>query len=688
MADSFGYARVGNDAFSDIDDVSLRNKRILQDIQNQKKNFEMQKAKMEFDAWNRRFDPNGVGYYDKGLATQKYGKQTPFVGSAPSVNAGLSQLGILPNGKLTFGTHGSNVVMPIRNKRMMRTDSEGNPTPVSDDEKVLIAQATKENNAKAAMEASSPSAVNEIMFPVEQRRPFNFPVDTQGTQAAPQEKWYNFIKNPQYTEDEKRMIANQMNSRDASIAAALMKPIIYPEADTMSEAMSRLAQTDAGLANSAMGNYLKRQEMAGSMYGSAANLATNFASNSLQAQTKAEENFSASRQNYDNAKVYEDMAKALYSKMPKEMQDDSRKPNFIEVVESKYNKEMQDLAREYDANIRTAEMYKNSGKMYEDRGNTYVGKAKSFMEGAGAVNRDWELGLDFGGIPQSPMAGLGRTPANFASQGDIGFNAAGGFAPFLQKGTSTPSSAGVGTAQAPSEEIVPKGVTGAYGGASPSAGGKLSFDPATGKVVPSKKPSARPSTSKDQLTKSFEDLTREYYDIGKFGVAGSYKNLDTQVQRKAKDDNWVRKVNGIKQELAQKLKDNSNNFSKYAGLYKAITSGNQFGDTSELVASAANPPKAYNLDSFDREIMINGGENWRNDLQELYTMAKNGVPITKEEVDLFNKLLEADFQTLNAKGEKKPLLQQNGLKLKVSKAKFKDDEGKDLYFVDMQDSFI
>lgn len=668
---AFGYARVKPDAFSDITDVRVRNDRIMQDIANQKRNWEAKQAAAEFDAWQKQNARKDYGYYDKGLAIQNGFKTQPFAGKSPSISQGLASLGITPDGKLTFGSHGSNMVMPFRRKPVFKTDENGNPTPLSADEEAILQQESDKTSQQAAAEAASGAPVqnggdgsSSIENPV-------------NSQASP---WYDFLKHPQNTPYEIEQMRNQGILRDAAIAAAMNKPVFFPEADTLSEPMAKLAGQQNGLAQSAMQQFTTRQGMASDAYKMATGLATQYASNAIQADIQARKFKADAEESQRNANVYGEQAKALYGQMPDEMKALSGKPEFLEVVRNKYDEKLQNLAQAYDVLKRQQAVFQNDAQSKAEQSQSYLAKSKAFRNGASKVSKDWELGLDFGGGEEIAAPQIAGNDIRFAGQGDIGKNGAGFYGNFSNPKNEAPAAS------------TPNTTTPTIPAATSSASGKGNLVFNNGKVGKASAPKSDSSFEEGSAERDFENLANEYYKIGRFGVGGAWQNLDTQVQRRALDDNWLRRINGVKQKLALDLRNNPESFAKHRPLFDFIRSGNQFGDTNKLLEAAANPPQSYDLSYYANQFNATGDEVERGDLQDYLAILNKGGALTMPEVKHLEKMLTERFPVTNLKGEKKPLLQQNGLKIKFFKATNPDGspmlDGKEqLYFVPLKDSF-
>lgn len=556
-----------------------------------------------------------------------------------------------------YGLYSNNPVKPNLNGMIFKTDENGVPTPLSEDEMALLKQKSQSTSMDAAREAASPSPVNENASP-----------------------WYDFLKHPQNTPYEIEQMRNQGILRDAAIAAAMNKPVFFPEADTLSEPMANLAGQQNGLAQSVIQQFTTRQGMASDAYKMATGLATQYASNAIQADIQARKFKADAEESQRNANVYGDQAKALYGQMPDEMKALSGKPEFLEVVRNKYDEKLQNLAQAYDILKRQQAVFQNDAQSKAEQSQSYLAKSKAFRNGASKVSKDWELGLDFGGGEEVAAPQLAGNDIRFAGQGDIGKNGAGAYGNFSNPKNETPAASTPNT----TTPTIPAATSGAIGK------GNLVFN--KGKVGKASVPKSDSSFEEGSPERDFENLANEYYKIGRFGVGGAWKNLDTQVQRRALDDNWLRRINGVMQKLALDLRNNPESFAKHRPLFDFIRSGNQFGDTSKLLESAANPPQSYDLSYYSNQFNATGDEVERGDLQYYLAILNEGGALTMPEVKHLEKMLTERFPVTNLKGEKKPLLQQNGLKIKFFKATNPDGspmlDGKEqLYFVPLKDSF-
>lgn len=659
------YARVAPDAFSDIMDVQLRNKRIQQDLLNQRRNLEAQQAARDFDEWQKAWDRKDYGYYSKEDVARAYGKQTPFVGQAPSISKGLESLGITPEGKLTFGIHGSNLVSPLRNKpRKFRTDNNGNPIPLSDEEIALSEKASAEMNQQAASEAGQ----------VEENR---------------EKPWYDFLKYPQNTPYEQEQMRNQGILRDAAIAAAMNKPVFYPEADTLSEPMAKLAGQQAGLAQSAMGQFTSRQGMAADMYKQVTNLANSYAAQSLQAQMAAQKLKSNSDESANNAKVYEEQAAALFGQMPKDMQEASKQPNFLEVVRSKHDEKALAMAQQYDALKRSQAMLENDALSKNEQANSYLAKAKAFGDGVSNLDRDWNLGLNFNAGGVTPYDVKKTTqPVQFAGQGEVGQNEVPIATP---SGFSVVGSVPSATSVPYTAKTAPVATAKAVGG---SGNGKLKFDPKTNSVYSVS--SSEGSASSDPIAKRIARLsTGKDVDIARFAARGSRLNLDTGFQAAKDKAAWLTELGAVSNEIAK----NPENVAKYRDfIYQVLMGGEgRFGNAATIFLNtpSLNVPMDTSLKFYKNDILAKSGDGRMTQLWNLYNRAEKGLGLTKQQLNDMENILTRNYTPKNYFGRtEKALLENNGLKLNYSPLidpstgkQAISKTGNKLYKLDLKDSF-
>jgi hypothetical protein len=643
---AFSYAQ-DNDAFKDIEDLRLRNQRIQQDILNQKRNNARIAAAQQFAMWQG--NPNAFGgdiptgdFYALGA----YGRTAPFSG-APSVSQAMT--GLKESGGLA---------LPKR-KALYRTDENGNPVRLTDEEIAIRNNASKDLQKQAASDAATPANGGS---------------------------WYDFLKNPQNTPYEQKQMRNHEIMRDAAIGSMLMKPIFNPDTD-ISEGMMRMAGQQQGMAQGAMDNYLKRQGMAADMYNSATKLATNYAAQSLQSQIQAQQELSAAENYEREAAIRAEQAEKLFGK---------NSPAYIAVVKSKDVAKQQELANQYDAMMRDAKYLESEAQKRKERSEQFIGKAKAFGDGAKKISQDWELGLNFDGLGGITTIGKNGTQVGgFAKQGEIGANVGGSFVQFPNTGAApagTPST-GVSPQSAtevpPSAENVPTGAENAPTGEPEKPvytfnDGKLNKVDGNVKKVGSDDPIMKRIA---RLSNGNRDV-----DIARWKAAGSRVDLDTGIQAAADKNAWLTEVQAVANDIVSKPE----NFAKYKDfVYKVIEGGDRFGNASNiLMNSTMNIPKFKGLRNYETDIMTYGGENSREELQDYYSILKEGGALTGAEVKNFEKLLSSPmFSWTNYQGKSMPLLKNNGLKLKAVEARnpdgsiVKDEKGNTMYFINLDDSF-
>lgn len=537
----------------------------------------------------------------------------------------------------------SGVVAVPNRKALYRTDANGNPIQLTDEEIALRNNAAKGLQQQAAAEAATPAGGN---------------------------KWYEFLKNPQNTPYEQKQMRNQEIMRDAAIGSMLMKPIFNPDAD-ISEGMVRMAGQQQGMAQAAMDNYLKRQGMAADMYNSATKLATNYAAQSLQSQIQAQQELSAAENYEREAAIRAEQAEKLFGK---------NSPAYIAVVKSKDVAKQQELANQYDAMMRDAKYLESEAQKRKERSEQFIGKAKAFGDGAKKISQDWELGLNFdgfGGI--TPIGKNGTQVGGFAKQGEIGANVGGSFVKFPNTGAAPAGTPSTGfspqgaTEVPPSAENVPTGepekpVYTFNDGKLNKAGG--SYDPIMGRIA--------------RLSNGNRDV-----DIARWKAAGSRIDLDTGIQAAADKNAWLTEVQAVTNDIVSRPE----NFAKYKDfIYKIIEGGDRFGNAYNIIMkSPMNPPKYKGLFNYNDDILTYSRSE---ELQDNYLQMLNGFPLTKQEVKRTEILLsDPKFSVMNAKGEAQPILKNNGLRLKAVEARDEkgnpilDNKGQKMYFVDVNDSF-
>lgn len=592
-----------------------------------------------------------------------------FVGKPPSIYAGLESLGITPDGKLTFGVHGSNLVMPVRNipaksKRLFRTDENGNPVPLSDDEIALAQKAKDETQMQAAAEAATP---------VVEAKPTNAP-------------WYDFLKHPQNTPYEQEQMRNQGILRDAAIAAAMNKPVFFPEADTLSEPMAKLAGQQANLAQSAMGQFTSRQGMAADMYKQVTNLANSYAAQSMQAQMAAQKLKANSDESANNANVYEQQAEALFGKMPKDVQDASNMPNFLEVVRSKNDKELLALAQQYDALKRSQAMLENDALSKNEQANSYIAKAKAFGDGVANLDRDWNLGLNFNAGIGTPYDVKKTTqPVQFVGQGDVGQN---------EVPIATPSGFSA-LGSTPQADNTNNGFSLGGDYEKQLAYFGLKFDPNTGKIYKPKSGGTDKKVITDPIAKRIARLsTGKDVDIARFAARGSRLNLDTGFLAAKDKAAWLTELGAVANEIAK----NPENVSKHKDfIYEVIKGGEgRFGNAASILQKdpSLNIPVNRGLKFYKNDILSKNAEGNIEALWNYYNRAEQGAGLTKQQLDDMQKILTKNYTHENYGGVVKPLFENNGLKLNYSPLidpetgkQLVNKNGNKLYQLNLEDSF-
>ena len=552
----------------------------------------------------------------------------------------------------------SGIVAVPNRKAMYRTDANGNPIQLTDEEIALRNNAAKGLQQQAAAEAATPAGGN---------------------------KWYEFLKNPQNTPYEQKQMRNQEIMRDAAIGSMLMKPIFNPDAD-ISEGMVRMAGQQQGMAQSAMDNYLKRQGMAADMYNSATKLATNYAAQSLQSQIQAQQELSAAENYEREAAIRAEQAEKLFGK---------NSPAYISVVKSKDLAKQQELANQYDAMMRDAKYLKSEAQKRKERSEQFIGKAKAFGDGAKKISQDWELGLNFEGLGGiTPIGNNGTQVGGFAKQGETGINVGGPFVQFPNTGAAaqgTPST-GVLPTGATEVPVAPQAASTGAGNASTGAPEKPVYTFKNGKLNKAGG-NVKQGGSGDPIMKRIAKVsTGRDVDIAEWKRLGARIDPDTGFQAAADKNAWLTELQAVTNDIVSKPE----NFAKYKDfVYKVIEGGDRFGNASNiLMNSTMNIPKFKGLRNYETDIMTYGGENSREELQDYYSILKGGGALTGAEVKNFEKLLSSPmFSWTNYQGKSMPLLKNNGLKLKAVEARnpdgsiVKDEKGNTMYFINLDDSF-
>lgn len=678
---AFGYARVKPDAFSDITDVRMRNDRIMQDIANQKRNWEAQQAAAEFDAWQKQNARKDYGYYDKGLAIQNGFKTQPFAGQAPSISQGLARLGITPEGKLTFGSHGSNMVKPFRSKPIFKTDENGNVSPLSEDEKALLQKQSDATAQQAAAEAASGA-------PVQNGGNGDSSIENNvNPQASP---WYDFLKHPQNTPYEQEQMRNQGILRDAAIAAAMNKPVFFPEADTLSEPMAKLAGQQNGLAQSAMQQLTARQGMAQNLFGQGANLITTLAGKSLESDLSAQTYFANAERELENSKIVKEQAEKLFKDngVPEDIANKLKNsygtPKFLEVVRSKELEKYQSVASQYDALLRSAAVLENSSNAWKQRGNAQLSKSKAYMQGASDVNKNLELGIDIKNDDAGYQPVTNYDKPQMVSQGGAG------------KNIGSPYIDGIGASQ--EQPIAPaKGNYAFVDGkvVEIPTKGNLSF--IDGKVVPytPKKVSGKPkSTEKDPVLQRLGNLLNMDVNIANFRKKGVRDHLDTYMQADADDTSRQKNILALASDISSAITKDVKNGAKYYDIIeKLVNNEARYPGVRAVFENNKNfnLPRSLSLSNYGDEIKKNTHQQGKlKILKDIYKSIEKGDLLSKANVDSLNELLTESFVTNNILGLQTPPLFNNGLKVKAKPVNIVGKDGKiekTMYKVDLNDSF-
>jgi hypothetical protein len=605
-----------------------------------------------------------------------------FVGTAPSIYAGLDTLGITKDGKYTFGRYGSNLVMPVRgipakSKRLFRTDNNGNQIPLSDDEIALAQKAKDETQMQAAAEAATP---------VVEAKPTNTP-------------WYDFLKHPQNTPYEQEQMRNQGILRDAAIAAAMNKPVFFPEADTLSEPMAKLAGQQAGLAQSAMGQFTQRQGMAADFYKMGSNLVNSYAMNAYNAQIKAQQAYNDAVKANEDAKVVRNRIKALYGENGTE---EIKRKEFVRKGDLENARK---IAAQRDLDIQQAVMLENLSQKKIEDANNLIGKANAFKGSANKVSKDIELGYDFGAdIPL--YKGFNPSSQNFGGQNEaLGGNIGGPInGPVDKNYPKVPNGGNKGGKKKDKEPVVDVHVNevpideeayGSAGGISPIS--TMSKLPARDLVFENgevKKSTYSPSND-PIFIKANKILGRDVKNAN-FGAWGIGEDLNAASIKRARDQKFFTDVQDLAGDLLKLIKKDPRNQAKYIGLLDALTAqGNRYGVRQDFEREENfNVPKSLSLEAYRSEIesgMKGTNARAKSSIRNFYEMASNGQTFSKAQVNEFEKLLREQFYSKNSLGKRKKLLANNGLHLNAI-PEYKTDAFGNVtseieYLIDMENSF-
>lgn len=560
-----------------------------------------------------------------------------------------------------YGLYSNNPVKPNLNGMIFKTDENGVPTPLSEDEMALLKQKSQSTSMGAAREAASPSPVNENASP-----------------------WYDFLKHPQNTPYEQEQMRNQGILRDAAIAAAMNKPVFFPEADTLSEPMAKLAGQQNGLAQSAMQQLTARQGMAQNLFNQGASLVTTLAGKSLESDLSAQTYFANAERDLENSRIVKEQAEKLFkdNNVPEEIENIIKSsygtPKFLEVVKSKELEKYQSLVKDYDALMRTVGYLQNSSDSWKQRGNAQLSKSSAYMKGASDVDANLELGI--GIKPQKvdyqELKSFERP--KMSSQGDIGINVGS---------TSMPSY------EQTSSGFVPKENLGDY----LSKGGYGNFSFVNGKVVPVSTKQGKgggglkPKDIDDPILKRVGKLLNKDVSIANFRKTGVRDNLDANLLANSDNISWQKDILSLASDLSSLITKSVNNTGKYKDvIYPLLANEARYAGVRKVFEDNKNfnLPKSTALANYGDDIK-NLGYGRRGDmstLRDIYLSLEKGELQSKANIDNLDRILRSSYYSENAIGARMPLLKNTGLKVKARK--IVDDKGKFLgYKVDLSDSF-
>lgn len=551
-------------------------------------------------------------------------------------------------GSPKFGLYSGNPVKPNMNGMIFKTDENGNPTPLTADEMELLKQKSASTSREAAIEAASPSPVSQKNSP-----------------------WYDFLKHPKNTPYEQEQMRNQGILRDAAIAAAMNKPVFFPEADTLSEPMAKLAGQQNGLAQSVMQQLTARQGMTSDLFKQGMSMVNNYAMQSFNAQIEANKAYNAAKSAYKDAKILREKTEALYGKNGYE---------YLEAVRNKDLEKQQEIAFRYNDGMKQAEMRENDSERMLENANNFIGKANAFRGSANQISKDLEFGFNFGdeiGMYQ-PFA---NENADFVRQSDM-------------KERNVDSEIGNGAG------IVGKGGKGGNKAPKPKndvpespvydANGNLMFTPmfAT-EDSENKKVFIEPNgdvydSDKDPIRSSWNKLLGKDVAIANRRAWGSREHFDKIAQANADNIQWLKNVQDLFGKILAEVRKNPANQAKYADILAPILDqSDRFGLSEQAKNEALNIPRSNSLNAYENEILASGNPV----LVGLWDKSKEGS-ISEQWLKDFEKELSTQFETKNASGKNDVLLRNNGLKLNYTlDKKNKTKGGKPKYFVNFVDSF-
>jgi hypothetical protein len=460
--------------------------------------------------------------------------------------------------------------------------------------------------------------------------------------------------------------------------------VFFPEADTLSEPMAKLAGQQNGLAQNAMQQLTSRQGMAQNLFGQGADLVTTLAGKSLESDLSAQTYFANAQRESENSKIVKEQAEKLFkdNNVPKEIEDKIKgsygTPKFIEVVRSAELEKYQALASQYDALMRTYAYLQNSSDAWKQRGNAQLAKSSAYMKGADDVDKNLELGININPKDVDYKKIENEEKPSMASQGDIGVNLGN---------TGMPSHE-----QNPSN-FVPKENLGDY----LSKGGYGNFSFVNGKVVPISSNQGNVGNGKktksndDPILKRVGKLLNKDVSIANYRKIGVRDHLSTAALANADNMSWQKDILSLASDLSSLITKSVNNTGKYKDvIYPLLANETRYPGVRKVFEDNHNfnLPKSTALANYGDDIK-NLGYGRRGDLatlREIYLSLEKGELQSKANIDDLDRILRSSYYSENAIGSRKPLLKNTGLKVKARK--IVDDKGKFLgYKVDLSDSF-
>jgi hypothetical protein len=486
------------------------------------------------------------------------------------------------------------------------------------------------------------------------------------------------------------------------------KPVFFPEADTLSEPMAKLSGQQAGLAQSAMGQFTSRQGMAADFYKMGSNLVNSYAMNAYNAQIKAQQAYNDAVKANEDAKVVRNRIKALYGENGTE---EIKRKEFVRKGDLENARK---IAAQRDLDIQQAVMLENLSQKKIEDANNLIGKANAFKGSANKVSKDIELGYDFGAdIPL--YKGFNPSSQNFGGQnealgGNIGGPINGPVDENYPKVHNGGNKGGNKKNKEPVVEVPVNDVTtepspeeinkyGIAGGFTPieSKEGATSKLPVRDLVFVDGKVKKDPyNPSNDPIfIKANKILGRDVKNAN-FGAWGIGEDLNAASIKRARDQKFFTDVQDLAGDLLKLIKKDPRNQAKYIGLLDALTAqGNRYGVRQDFEREENfNVPKSLSLEAYRSEIesgMKGTNARAKSSIRNFYEMASNGQTFSKAQVNEFEKLLREQFYSKNSLGKRKKLLANNGLHLNAI-PKYKTDAFGNVtseieYLIDMENSF-